>query len=82
MAKIVAPKDLLERLRQEIAEHGTAILTDEGETEGYLVQAAGFIEPDTDVELAIVIEAARETEVPLLISAEAREYLEQSRTRH
>ncbi len=82
MAKIVVPKNLLEQLRLEIAKHGTAVLTGEGDTEEYLVQAAGFIEPENDVELTIVMEASRETEEPLLTSAEAREYLEQLRTKH
>ena len=82
MAKIIAPKDLLEQLRQEIAKHGTAVLTGEGDTEEYVVQAAGFIEPENDAELAVVIEASCETEEPLLTSAKAREYLEQLRTKH
>ena len=82
MAKIIVPKDLLEQLRQEIAAHGTAILSDEGDTEEYLVQAAGFIEPEDDVELAMVAEAARETDEPLLTSAEAREYLQQLWEKH
>jgi hypothetical protein len=83
MAKIIVSKDLLAQLRQEIAEHGTAILADEADTEEYLVQAAGgFVEPEDEEELAIVIEAARETEEPLLTSAEAREYLQQLREKH
>lgn len=83
VAKIIVSKDLLAQLRQEIAAHGTAILADEGDTEEYLVQAAGgFIEPEDDVELAIVMEAAGETDEPLLTATEARVYLQQLREKH
>ena len=40
MAKIIVPRDLLEQLRQEITQHGTAIITDESDGEEYLVQPA------------------------------------------
>ena len=80
MAKIIVPRDLLEQLRQEITQHGTAIITDESDGEEYLVQpAGGFIEPEDDDELAIVLDAARESDAPLLTSAEAREYLRRLR---
>ncbi len=73
VAKIIVSKDVLGQFRQKIAAHGTAILADEGDTEEYLVQAAGgFIEPEDDVELAIVMEAASETDQPLLTPSEAR----------
>ncbi len=77
MAKIVVSKDLLTQLRQEIAAHGTAILTDEGDAEEYLVQAAGgFIEPEDDVEIAIVMEAADdEPDEPVFTAPEARNHL-------
>ncbi|HVA89991.1 MAG TPA: hypothetical protein VNL71_09110 [Chloroflexota bacterium] len=82
MAKIIVPKDLLEQLRKEIAEHGTAILADEGDTEEYLVQpAGGFIEPEDDEEMQIVLEALREqdSDEPWLTSKAAREHLHRAR---
>jgi hypothetical protein len=83
VAKIMISKDLLQQLRKEIAEHGTAILGYEGDSEEYLVQpAGGFIEPEDEEEATIVLEAARETDEPLLTSREAREHLRRLRTEH
>lgn len=82
MAKIIVPKDLLEQLRREIATHGTAILSDEdGEEEIAVQPAGGFIEPEDEEEMRIVLEALREqdSDEPWLTSKEAREHLRRAR---
>lgn len=82
MAKIIVSKDLLEQLRKEIIKHGTAILIDEDGDEEIAVQrAGGFIEPEDDEEMQIVLEALREqdSDEPWLTSKQAREHLRRAR---
>ena len=74
MAKVVVSEGVLARLRKEIAEHGTAILGPSSGDELYIVQpAGGFFEPEDDDELAIVLDAARDTGEPLYTPEEARQ---------
>lgn len=74
MAKITVPEAILTQLRRAIAEHGEAILgAAEGE-ETYVVQpTGGFIEPEDEDELHVVLDAVQETDKPWLTSQQARD---------
>ena len=79
MTKIVVPEGILAQVRKEIAEHGEAILVAEEGKETYVVQpAGGFIEPEDEEELQIVLDAVQETGEPWLTSQQARDQLRRS----
>ena len=81
LVKIVVPEDMLAQLRKEIADHGEAVLVAEHCDETYVVRpAGGFFDPSDEEEVGIVLEAARETDGPLLTAAEAREHLHRLRS--
>lgn len=81
LAKIVVPEDMLTQLRKEIAERGEAVLVAAHCDETYVVRPAGdFFDPSDEEELSIVLEAAGETDGPLLTAAEAREHLHRLRS--
>lgn len=78
VAKIIISADLLEELRLGIVQHDTAILaTADGNKEIAVQLASGYIEPENDEEMQIVLEALREKDsaAPWLTSAQARELL-------